>query len=119
MQDLLWQLKELDSFTVYASAVFAAVVFWFVRDIVGDSALAVVSVPLLIAGGSLSPLLFRMQMVRLSYDKDANAIATTAVGVLVALLLILGAKWLWSVFIEHKVRRTKLAPVRPHHRYRR
>jgi hypothetical protein len=55
MQDLLWQLKDTDAFTVYMALAFTAAVFWFIREIVDAPMLAVVSVPFLIAGGIVSP----------------------------------------------------------------
>ena len=43
MQDLLWQLKDTDSFTVYTTLVFVAIVFWFIREIIGSAGLALIS----------------------------------------------------------------------------
>ena len=118
MQDLLWQLKDTDAFTVYIAAAFAAAVFWFIREIVDAPVLAVVSVPFLMAGGILSPLVFRAAMITLAYDKDTNGAATVAVGVVTALGLIVSFKWLWTLLLEHQARRTRLEPVVPRSRVR-
>ena len=111
MQDLFWQLKDVDSFTVYTTAAFAAAVFWFIREIVGAPMLAIFSVPILMTGGVVAPIVFRAQMINLSYDKEANVAATTAVGVLVALVFVVVLKWLWVLLKERKAKRTKIDPV--------
>jgi hypothetical protein len=111
MQDLLWQLSETDSFTLYTTAAFAAAVFWFIREIVGAPVLALFAVPFLMAGGVFAPLVFRNQMITLSYDKDANVAATTGIGVLAALIAVVVVKWLWVRFKEWRVRNTKIAPI--------
>jgi hypothetical protein len=113
MQDLLWQLKDIDSFTIWVTAAFAAAVFWFIREIVGTPVLALFSVPILMGGGILAPLIFRNHMITLSYDKDANVAAMSAIGVLAALVLIVTAKWTLMVFKERRVRQTKVnSPAR-------
>jgi hypothetical protein len=111
MQDLLWQLKDTDSFTVYTTAAFAAAVFWFIREIVGAPLLAIFAVPILMAGGIVAPLVFRSQMITLSYDKDANVAATTGIGVLAALVVLIAGKWLWTVLKERRVRNTRIVPA--------
>lgn len=119
MQDLLWQLKDTDAFTVYMALAFTAAVFWFIREIVDAPMLAVVSVPFLIAGGIVSPLAFRSAMITLGYDQDTNVAAMVAIGVVTALGVIVGFKWLWTLLLEHQARRTRLEPVAPHSRGRR
>ena len=80
MQDLLWQLKDTDAFTVYMALAFTAAVFWFIREIVDAPMLAVVSVPFLIAGGVVSPLAFRSAALTLADDQDTNVAAMVAIG---------------------------------------
>ena len=111
MQDLLWQLKDTDSFTVYTTAAFAAAVFWFIREIVGSPLLAIFAVPFLMAGGILAPLVFQSQMITLSYDKDTNVAATAGVGVVTALMVLVTSKWLWTVLKERRVRNTRIVPA--------
>ena len=111
MQDLIWQLKETDAFTVYITAAFAAAVFWFIREIVAAPALALFAVPFLMAGGDFAPVVFRNQMITLSYDKDANVAATTGVGVLAALIAVVVMKWLWVLVKEWRIGNKKIAPV--------
>jgi len=118
MQDLLWQLKDTDSFTFTLAAVFSAAVFLFIREIVDAPMLAAVSVPVLIAGGILAPVVFRAGMITLAYDADTNAAATVAAGVVAALCLIVGFKWAWSIFLEHQARRSRLEGVAPRPRVR-
>jgi hypothetical protein len=113
MPDLLWQLKDVSSFTISMSLVFAGVVFWFIREIVGAPMLAMLSVPLLLAGGVLMPIVFQSQMIALSYDPDTNVAAATAVGVLAALVVLVIGKWLWMVVRERQVRQIKLTAVAP------
>lgn len=113
MQDLMWQLRETDAFTISLAAVFAAVVFWFIREIVDAPLLAIVSVPFLMAGGIVAPVVFRSAMVTLAYDKEANAAAMVAVGVVVSLGLVVAFKWLWTLMLEHQARRTRLEPIAP------
>jgi hypothetical protein len=111
MQDLLWQLKDTDSFTLYTTGAFAVAVFWFLREIVDAPGLALVSIPFLMAGGILAPLAFRAHMVILSYDKDANVAATAGVGVLAAMVVLVVMNWLCVRFKERRVRNTKIVPA--------
>jgi hypothetical protein len=111
MFDLLWQLNDVSSFTVYMSLLFAAVVFWFMREIAGAPMLAMLSVPLSVAGGVLMPLIFQNQMIALSYDPDTNVAAATAIGVLAALVVLVFCKWVWVLVRERQVRQTKLTAV--------
>jgi len=119
MQDLLWQLKDTDAFTFYTAATLTAAVFWFIREIVDAPVLALVSAPILMGGGILAPIFFRAEMITLAYEKETNLAATVAVGVLTALALIVGFKWLWMVFLDRQARRTRLVPVASRLRSRR
>ena len=67
-------------------------------------ALALFAVPFLMAGGVFAPLVFRSQMITLSYDKDANVAAMTGIGVLAALVALVVVKWLWASFKERQIR---------------
>ncbi|CAA2136661.1 hypothetical protein [Hyphomicrobium sp. ghe19] len=107
MQDLFWQLKNTDSFTIYTTLLFVAIVAWFIREIIGSSGLALSSVPLLMIGGLLGPAFFNRQMIALSYDKNANVVTATALGILAMLLVILLSKWLLTLLNEHRVSRIK------------
>lgn len=111
MQDLLWQLKNTDSFTLYTAAGLTAAVFWFIREIVDAPVLALVSTPILMANGILAPIVFRAEMIVLAYDEQTNLVATIAVGILTALALIVAFNWLWALILEHQTRRARLAPV--------
>jgi hypothetical protein len=53
-------------------------------------------------------------MVSLTYDRDTNTAATVAVGVVAALLVIVSAKWLWALLLEHQARRARIEPVAVH-----
>ena len=119
MQDLLWQLKDTDSFTIYTAAAFAIVMFWFIREIVDAPMLAVASAPVIMASGILSPLLFRAGMIRLVYDNDANIGATVAMGCLAGLVVVVAFKWLSTLILERQERRTKIAAVVASSRIRR
>jgi hypothetical protein len=111
MQDLWWQLKATDSFTVYTAVGFSVVVCWFIHEIVKSPMLAWISTPLLAAGGVLSPTLLANNMITLSYDRMINTVAAVALGTLVTLLTILVGTWFWTLCVEHRVKRTKLAAL--------
>ncbi len=111
MQDLFWQLRDTDSFTVYTTLAFVAVVFWFIREIIGSPGLALASVPFLILGGILGPAFFAYGTIALSYDKNVDGVMTTAVGVFASLMVVLLSKWLWTITNEHRVSQTKLVAV--------
>lgn len=119
MQDLLWQLRDTDAFTVCVAAAFAAAVFWFIREIVDAPMLAIVSVPFLMLGGILAPLGFRAAMITLAHDQDTNVAATVAVGMVAALSLIVSVKWLWALLLEHQAKRARIEPVAVRSRARR
>ncbi len=111
MQDLFWQLGDTDSFTVYTTLAFVAVVFWFIREIIGSPGLALASVPFLILGGILGPAFFAYETIALSYDKSVDVVMTTALGVFTSLMAVLVSKWLWTIINEHRVSKTKLVAV--------
>jgi hypothetical protein len=111
MQDLFWQLKNTDSFTIYTTLVFVAVVAGFVREILGSWGLALSSVPLLVIGGIAGPAFFTQQMIAFSYDKNANVVTATALGIFAVLLVILMSKWLVTLLNERRVSRTKLISI--------
>lgn len=113
MQDLWWQLRATDAVTVWTALAFAAAVAWFIHEMVGSSVLAVVSAPLLTLGGILAPTLLAHEMITLSYDRTVNATAATALGTIAALLLILASCWLWTLFVEWRVNRTRLPELPP------
>ena len=111
MQDLWWQLKETDSFTIYTSLAFAGVVGWFIHVIVRSPLLAWFSIPVLASGGILAPTLLAQRELTLSYDKTVNAVCGIALGTLAALFLILLLNWLWTLLGEYRVSRTKLTAI--------
>jgi len=119
MQDLLWQLKDTDSFTIYLAGAFTIVIFWFIREIVDAPMLAIVSAPVIMVSGILSPLLFRAEMITLAYDTEANTAATVAVGSLVGLVVIVVSKWLSALIAERQARRAKITAVTASSRIRR
>lgn len=119
MQDLLWQLKDTDSFTIYLAGAFTIVIFWFIREIVDAPMLAVVSAPVIMVSGILSPLLFRAEMITLAYDTEANTAATVAVGSLAGLVVIVVSKWLSALIAERQARRAKITAVTASSRIRR
>jgi hypothetical protein len=108
MQDLWWQFRDTDTFTVCTVLVFATTVSWFIYEIVGAPLLAWISAPILAAGGILGPTLLAHQMITLSYDPTINMVTETASGTLLTLILILLTNWLWTLFVEWRVSRTKL-----------
>jgi uncharacterized membrane protein len=119
MQELWWQLQEVDSFTVYVALTFTAAVWLFIYEIVGSPMLACLSAPILAAGGIVAPTLLAKQMITLSYDKTVNTATGIALGTLFALILILVANWLWTLFGEYRVSRTKLVAIPTRQRIRR
>jgi uncharacterized membrane protein len=119
MQELWWQFQYVDSFNVYVALAFAAAVCLFIHEIVGSPMLAWLSTPILAAGGIVAPTLLAKQMITLSYDQTVNTVTGIAMGTLSALILILVGNWLWSLFVEYRVSRTKLAAIPTRHRIRR
>lgn len=115
MQEFWWQLQNVDSFTVYISLAFAGAVCLFIHEIVGSPMLAWLSTPILAAGGVIGPTLLARQLITLSYDKTINTVTSVALGTLAALFLILLGNWLFALFTEYRVSRTKLVaiPSRP------
>jgi hypothetical protein len=115
MQDLWWHLQNVDSFVVYVSLAFAVIICLFFREIVGSPTLGWISIPVLAFGGILAPTLLAQNMLTLSYDRTVNAVMSTALGTLGGLIMLLLVNWLWAIFIEFRVNRTRLAviPTRP------
>lgn len=106
-------LWSVDSFTVYVLGALVLAVAWFMREIVGSTMLAVISVPILMLAGLMSQEAFQIGMMTVSYDRDSNVVVTVGVGVLVGLLLVILGVWLIARMRESQARARKVLPVSP------
>lgn len=108
MQDLLYDILSVDTFTAYVIAGLVATIFWFIYEVVGSGILAAVFVPFLIVGGLAANYLFRVFSVPIEADKDSSVVVASAIGILCALALMILAVWIASIMKEHRVRNKRL-----------
>lgn len=113
MKDLLWQIEQTSAFTVYTTAAMAVAAFLFLREIANSPVMATLSVPIVMAGGVLSTAIFQRQMIVLAFDPDTNVAAMAGIGAIVALSLMIGVKWIWTIADERRVASIDLPPVAP------
>lgn len=111
MDDFLWSLDSIEPFTVYVLLTMVLAVSMFIREIVGSGMMAVCSAPLLIFGGLLSHYLARAMMFTVSYDKDSNELIIVGMGVFTALVAMITAVYLTSVFRDWRARLAKPLPA--------
>ena len=102
MQDVIFALSTLDQFTVTVAVCFVFVAFWLIREIVQSTALAIISAPVLLIGALAANYLFHHNFVVAAHDKDTNVVIASAVGVLIALVLLLVSIWISVLMSEHR-----------------
>jgi Na+/H+-translocating membrane pyrophosphatase len=102
IQEFLFELSQFDAYTVWVSFFFVTVACMLIRAIVESSILALFAAPLMMIGALLSNYLFAVNFVIASDDKDVHVVVTSAIGVVVALTLVLSALWVSSILSERR-----------------
>lgn len=108
MQDTLIQMTHVDDYTLTVILVLAAIVFGLIRTLVDSFSLAVIFAPMLVLGGLAANYLFRVFYISATPDKDSEVVIASAVGILVALVLLLMATWLSAVMSERRSRNKRV-----------
>ena len=102
MLDALNILFTVDQFTLVTIVVSASIALWLIQLVVGSTALAIVCAPILILGALAANYLFRLNFVIAAQDKDTNVVVASAVGILVAMLLMLIGIWITVLMSDRR-----------------
>lgn len=113
MQDFIYSLYALDRYTLTITMCFVAVAFWLIHEIVGSTALAVLSAPVMMAGGVICNYLFGVYYIFPTTDKDTNVVIACAVGVVTSMILVLVAMWISISISEARSKHRRPMPVLP------
>lgn len=113
MEDFLYGLLNLDRYTVIVAMCFVAVAFWLIHGIIGSMTMAVLSAPVLLMSALAANYLFRANYIFPVNDKDTNVVIASAVGVLVALVLLLTALWISVIMSERRSKNRRPLPGLP------
>jgi uncharacterized membrane protein len=108
MHDVFYALAAMDQFSVVVSVSFVLVAFWLIRLFTNSTALAVISSPVLLVGGLAANYLFHARFVMPVDDKDTNVVIASAVGVVIALVLLLLSIWISVMMSERRGNARKL-----------
>ena len=110
LRDLAANLLTIDDYTRWV--VFCAVVaaLWIVKTMTESTALAVIFSPAILFGALAANYLFRINFVVASGDKDTDVVVASAIGVLLALVLMLVAS---RIAITMGERRSRARPHQP------
>lgn len=111
MEDFIFAVQQLERFPVTLACVFAAIAYGLIREAAQSGGLALVSVPLLIAGSLTGHYLLTTNSIILSNDKDTNVAAGVAIGMLVSFAFLMIAYCLSMLISERLSARKKLKPL--------
>lgn len=113
MEDFLWSVSNIDAFTFYVLATLVFSVAYFIKELVGSTQLAAISLPVLTLGGLISNWMLQDVIIRVPLDKDSNVVVETGIGVVVALLLLVWCIWSIAKFREYRTRNRKVMGINP------
>jgi len=117
MRDVLWtvmqNLTHTDEYVFVVVFGLAAVVLSLISSMLQSYTLAVLYAPILVIGGLAANYLFRVFFITTTHDKDSQVVIASAVGILVAMVLLLLATWLSSLMSERRSRKRKPQPLLP------
>ena len=100
MLEAYYLLTAMDQFTMICALGAVGLAFWLIRSVIGSTALAVVSAPVLIIGALAANYLFQAHFVIAANDKDTNVVVASAVGVLIAMILMLIGIWVTVIMAD-------------------
>lgn len=109
MEDFIFAVQQFEQFPVMLAMLFAAIVYAFVRPQSG--ALALFSIPVVIAGSLTSHYLFTVNSIILVKDKDTNTASGVAIGMLFSVVVVMAIYVLSMVLSERRSAAKKLKPL--------
>lgn len=113
MHDLFNAMMAASTFSWVATLLMAGVVCWFLKTVAGAGGLAILFGPFLVLGGLLSTYLFTSGAILLNGDKDTNAVTISALGILGAMLVLLGLYIIFARISEARSRARKVPDALP------
>lgn len=115
MQDFIYKLtavlSQFEQYTIWVAIFFVTMAFVLIREIVQSTGLALFSAPILMFGALAANYLFTANFLIVTHDKDTNVVVASAVGVVVALTLLLLAIWISVLMSERRTTNKKLKPL--------
>ena len=118
MHNLFARLINVDdyAFWVVACMIFAA--FCMLRSMTKSTVLSLIYTPALVVGALAANYLYRINYIELSSNRDANVVVASAIGVIMALMIMLVATRI-AIFMHDRKNREHqplLLPQRDHTR---
>jgi hypothetical protein len=110
MLDAFWSLFAVDQYTLIVVCSLVAAVCWLINLTLGSYALAFGFAPVLLLSGLAANQVLRAGFMVQVGDKDTNIALASAVGVFVALVLMLIALWISVQMSDRKSRRLEGMP---------
>lgn len=112
MLDAFWTLFDTDRYTLMVVCSLVAPICWLIKITMGSSGYAICFAPFLVVSGLAANRFLLTSVVLPSSDKDTNIALASAIGVFVALVLLLIASWISVILSERRSRRMKiLGPI--------
>ena len=117
MHDLFLRLTNIDDYAFWVVICMVIAAFWFLRSMTQSTFLALVYTPALAVGALAANYLYRINYIELSSDRDANVVVASAIGVILALMIMLVATRI-AIFMHDRKNREHqpLMHPRDHHR---
>jgi hypothetical protein len=113
MEDMFYAILALDHYTVVVAFCFVTVAFWLIREIMDSFMFAALTAPVLLVGALFANYIFGTYFIAPVNDKDTNVVIASAVGVVVALMLVLTAIWISVLMSERGSKRRRPLPALP------
>jgi hypothetical protein len=107
MHEIFDTVATFDQYTIVVIGVIVCVTAALAREITGSTFLAVIAAPIMFLGALMANYIFRTEFVIAAADKDTNIVIATAIGVLCALVLLLGSIWIAVLVSERRSTRRK------------
>jgi hypothetical protein len=102
MRDFVWKITTIDYFTGVVVCCMVMTVFFIIRSMTESTFRALFWSPVLGFGALVANYLFRENAYMAVSDKDANIVAASAIGIIVALVLMLVAARIALAMSERK-----------------
>ena len=91
MHDLFVKMINLDDYAFWVVICMIFTAFWLLRSITKSTFLSLVYTPALAIGALAANYLYRINYIELSSNRDANVVVASAIGVILALMIMLVA----------------------------
>ena len=118
MHDLFYRLTNVDDYAFWVVVLMILAAFALLRSMTQSTFLSLVYTPALAVGALAANYLYRVNYIELSSNRDANVVVASAIGVILALMIMLVATRIAILMHDRKNRehRPLVLPQRDHNR---